>query len=366
MNEDGAAVVRLTDTATKAQARSLIVDFLTVQGLRHGIEDVNAVGTLQMKFRPADYSFVQLYQWHKKVSPVLLRYRTVTMTDVDEVKNRVVVGVSTTDEVGVLLAVIDQLGVPREAVETKIVSPVEIEQSLNDVVRPIIGGTQIEDCTLTYNVAHTFTDGTLDPDEYFLTAAHCTDVFGTSTGMPIGQATSADVIGHEYVDPPLFTDSEDPSCPYGRKCRYSDAALFIHQSVDYSHGYVAWPPPNSTVFSEQKVISGAGDPIVGLVVHKIGSRSGRTHGTVSETCAPYKQFRNGVDTGRTMLCQNRADYHSVEGDSGSPVLQLMSDGTTVDRGIHWGSGGLFSSPNLWNQEIRFVMGGGLGATINSR
>ncbi len=49
------------------------------------------------------------------------------------------------------------------------------------------------------------------------------------------------------------------------------------------------------------------------------------------------------------LCQDRASYTSGPGDSGSPVLAPDVDSPIQDAssiyGVHWGSGGIYSS--IW-------------------
>jgi hypothetical protein len=365
----GTLVVRLVDVAQAPLARVVLLRFLE-QELMPGPQNAAARNRAMdaMRVEAAEYDFRQLRGWYTQLARDVLPLNGVNMGDIDEVHNRIVIGVDGAGTAAKVAARIAQMPVPFAAVEIGIVPPTRMQQSLRSTVRPVIGGLQLSwgPCTMTYNVARRLIDGALDPNGYFLTNSHCTDVFGETTGMSVGQATWDAVIGTEHVDPPLFTSAQDSRCPSGLLCRYSDAALFIHNSTQYRHGYVAWPPVGSINFAEQRVIIAAGDPVVGIAVHKVGRTTGRTTGTVTRTCVDFRQRTpTGADTGRMMLCQAQGDYTSAGGDSGSPVLQLWPDGTVVDLGIHWGSGGVFSPSNAWNAEIRAVTGGGLGATVAS-
>jgi Trypsin len=328
-----------------------------------------------MRVAKAAYTFQQLRIWYAYVTRDILPAAGVTMGDIDEVRNRIVVGIENAALEASIAAKLAGLPIPAGVVEVETVAPAEITSTtLQNYVRPVVGGLQVGFlqggsqylCTLTYNIAHRFVNGGLDPAEYFLTCSHCTDAFGQNTGMAMGQPTIDYPIGTEYADPPLFTSSHDSRCPANRQCRYSDAALFKYNGSSYLQGYAAWPPNNSITFTDEKTITGAGDPIVGLTVYKVGRTTGRTGGAVTRTCADYPQYDNGTDTGRSMLCQSQANLAVERGDSGSPVFWLFGDGTLDSVGILWGGAagyGVFSTANDWNQELRAVVGGGLGETI---
>ncbi len=284
------------------------------------------------------------------------------MTDIDELHNRIMVGVADASRISSVSAAVSRLNVPTDVIVVEQVDPVEIELSLRDRTRPLVAGVEINStvgtCTFGYNVAHWF-NGEFQ-EEHFVTNAHCTTSFGQVFNMSMGQQVSSDIIGTESVDPPLFTNSSDPRCPVGRQCRYSDAALFLYNGTSFNHGIVAWPNVGSINYSSTNTITGGGDPIVGLTVHKVGRTTGHTTGVVSETCVDLAQFSGGFDTGRTMLCQVRGNYNSGGGDSGSPIVWVFPDGTLVNTGIHWGSGGVFSMANEWVREMREPFGVGHG------
>ena len=82
-------------------------------------------------------------------------------------------------------------------------------------------------------------------------------------------------------------------------------------------------------------------PLVGNPVNKVGRTTGRTKGSISETCVSIPV----ADTDITLLCQSRASYLSNSGDSGSPVFRVTNSPSTNDVAlveIHWGGSGSFS------------------------
>ncbi len=362
----GQLIIRLKDQSLLDSFKPRITQFLTRDAggnaafVAERMEQVAAA-----RAQEAQYDFRQLHTWYQQVVAIAGGAEGVTMGDIDEVRNRVVVGVANSSRIASMEEAVARLGIPSGVVIVEQFDPVEIhqsQQSLRDRTRPVIAAVEISSglgiCTLGYNVAHWFNEEY--QEEYFVTNSHCTTVFGQVTGMSMGQAVSTDIIGTESVDPPLFTNSSDPRCPAGRQCRYSDAALFLYNEASFSHGIVAWPDVGSIDYSNIRVITGGGDPIVGMTVHKVGRTTGHTTGVVSETCIDVPQFSGGFDTGRTMLCQVRGNYNSAGGDSGSPVVDIFPDGTLVNRGIHWGSGGIFSMGNEWLRELREPLGVGHG------
>lgn len=153
---------------------------------------------------------------------------------------------------------------------------------------------------------------------YFLTNAHCTSQFGSSTGQSAGQPTlnpPTDVIGSEVSDPPTFTGG---ACPSEKVCRYSDAALFKYTNGAFpTFPAVAYPSVGSTSYTQTKWVGGTVAPYVGLVIHRVGQVSGHQTGTITATCAHF----NILGTNRRLLCQMEATGNTpMEGDSGSPVV----------------------------------------------
>jgi hypothetical protein len=289
----------------------------------------------------AQYSFLDLYRWQQQMSPEMLALPDVVFTDIDEMTNRLRIGI--TDSPGRAEAVeeyLSKLGVPREAVlisETK-----EVWPELRSRRRPLRGGLQINFggflCTLGFVATRQGTTG-------FVTNSHCTNTQGGVEGTVYHQPSASGTtnrIGQEIADPTYFTGG---SCPSGRRCRFSDSsfARVPHPSgpsVTTARGTIARPPTGSFTWNgvDTFTITAEAAPVAGQAVTKVGRTTGRTSGTVSRTCVNFNVAGSNI----TQLCQSQASFASAGGDSGSPVFRITSLPNVTLVGIHWGSGGVFS------------------------
>ncbi len=276
----------------------------------------------------------------------------VVYTDVDEVANRVRIGIESSVSEAVIEQELQRLGVPREAVLISVTDPIELmNHTLRDVVSPRAGGLQIwrfippstaSICTLGFNVRAPGTSV-----QGFVTNSHCTEVRGEVTGTQWAQKQLVlpfEPIAVEAHDAPFFT------CQYaGFRCRYSDAAGARYlPGVDNVHGQIyrtLFPGTTSPAtleidhdnerftITQERLF-----PMVGNVLNKIGRTTGWTMGPVTQTC---------VDTGVSgatppiaMLCQDFVQAAVAGGDSGSPVFERIGDSGNVRLvGILWGGGG---------------------------
>lgn len=322
---------------------------------------------------PAAFDYSQLRGWYRRISSIHADPRVV-YTDIAEHLNRLVIGLVPGSDRESIEASIRGRGVPTDAVVLETAAPANISATLQDLVRPTVAGLRIGgsggSCTLGYN-AHeavgSYPNMTLDTAQrYFLTAAHCTPTFGSSNGSAMGQPTVANTIGYEIVDPPLFTSAEDGRCPQGRQCRYSDAALFEYTpSVSMQLQGIA-RTSGLTIVGTDSIVNINPCPywcvMVGWSqVRLVGSTSGAQTGTVQSVRADVKQYNQGVDTGRTLLCQTRASYTSAGGDSGAPVVSSNADANKTLQGIHWGTsilpegGPIFATFSLAQQAHREIV-----------
>lgn len=349
--------VYLTDPSRSAGARAPIQAFLT----RGGRE------TATLRFVQGEYTFPQLAGWYRQLVSGL-EASGITVTDIDDRRNRLLVGVMDAGVRDRVLAAVAGLGIPAEAVIVEEIPPAVIEASVQGTVRPVVGGVQIQSsagtCTLGWNAIRFHTTdpfGQVDFSDYFITNSHCTDQFGVVMGLVMGQPTTSSPIGTEFIDPPLFTSASDSRCPSGRECRYSDAALFqYYDGIDKRFAYFARTYAGSlTIQDYVKLLSSDAPTIVGDPANKTGRSTGTTYGTITQACADQPQYErdpwgNVVDTGRTMLCQGRADYSSQGGDSGSPVFFHIYEGSppqSYPTGVHWGSGAFFSPIENVKREL---------------
>lgn len=285
---------------------------------------------------PGQYGFRELKDWHDRMMADVLNLPGVVFTDIDDAKNRLAVGVEKPEVQPLVEEQLARLGIPREAVNIEVTRPVEFETSLIDQHRPLVGGLQIATssgiCSLGFPATRAGVRG-------FVTNSHCTKYIGSVEGTRFFQPTTLGaLIGVETVDPPF----RFANCPFTKLCRYSDAA-FVRLDADVSsrRGYIARPASlNSITWNgiDTFRVIGEGNPIVGLQVTKVGRTTGMTNGTVSRTCTSFNvsggPFR--------LVCQAQANYASSPGDSGSPVFSRVGGNDVRLRGIHWGSGGVFS------------------------
>jgi len=287
------------------------------------------------------FSFLDLHSWHQELLPAVLSLPGVVFTDLDEKTNRLRIGVTESKEA---LEAVEKslagLSVPREAVlisETKPIVP-----HLRNRRRPLRGGLQINFgnflCTLGFIAVRNGVDG-------YVTNSHCTTTQGgvqnTVEHQPSASGTT-NRVGIEIADPTYFSGS---GCPAGRVCRRSDSSFIQvpHPSgptVTIARGTIARPAVNSFNWNGVDIfnITGEADPLTGQAVTKVGRTTGRTAGTVQQTCVNV----NVSGTNITQLCQSIATYANAGGDSGSPVFRITTLPSVVLVGINWGGNGTIS------------------------
>jgi hypothetical protein len=299
------------------------------------------------------YSFLDLHSWHQELSPAALSLPGVVYTDLDEQSNRLRIGVEDSKEA---LEAVEKslagLSVPREAVVISVTKP--ITPYLRNFRRPLRGGLQINFgnflCTLGFIAVRNGVNG-------YVTNSHCTTTQGgvqnTVEHQPIASGTT-NRVGIEIADPTYFSGS---GCPAGRVCRRSDSSFIQvpHPSgpaVAIARGTIARPAVNSFNWNGVDIfnITGEADPLVGQSVTKVGRTTGRTTGTVQQTCVNV----NVSGTNITQLCQSISNYGNAGGDSGSPVFRITSLPSVILVGINWGGNGttsVFSPITNIQQEL---------------
>jgi hypothetical protein len=306
-----------------------------------------------MEILEAEYNFADLHQWHQQMSPEVLDIPGVVYTDNNERENRLQIGI--TNSPGTAEAVegaLSKLGIPRAAVN--IIETKEINLHLRNRRRPLRGGLQINFgnflCTLGFIAVRNGVNG-------YVTNSHCTTTQGgvqnTVEHQPIASGTT-NRVGIEIADPTYFSGS---GCPAGRVCRRSDSSFIQvpHPSgptVTIARGTIARPAINSFTWNGVDIfnITSEGSALVGQAVTKVGRTTGRTAGTVQQTCVNT----NVSGTNITQLCQTIATYANAGGDSGSPVFRITTLPNVVLVGINWGGNGtisVFSPISQIQQEL---------------
>lgn len=350
---EGNLNVVLTNPAAQGQAARAALAPVLANGRGRG-----------MIMRQGRYDFAQLQAWRQQVERVLPRIAGVEFTDVNEVTNRVEIGVSDATAYGPVRRAVSGLSIPRPAIALVDAEPAEEHASLRNRVRPTTGGLQISRvlsngnlslCTLGFSV---LVDGTYG----YFTNTHCTL---SGIGTVHRQDASGDRIGVEVQDPAPFPDGSTHTwngvsytCRDDDGCRFSDASRGMFDDsvqAQVKHGYIARTltenvyqggNPDSTVYGTTmytidsanphfRIIGKATDVVMGDVIHKVGHKTGWTSGIVDRVCV------NSVSQG--LFCQIGAGDLGAGGDSGSPVFRRVpGSGTDVELvGLYWGT---YNSP----------------------
>ena len=295
-----------------------------------------------------------------KASPAVLALSGTVFGDNDEVNHRLVFGVENERVIPAVRTVLSQFGIPSSDYEIRVTAPIHQVATLRDRWRPTQAGIQIHFgrflCSLGFNADA----GT---ERSFITASHCTNsqggVEGTQYYQPLS-SVDATVIATEVADPEYFTFMDNPICPRGKQCRYSDSSRELYSgSVASTRGAIArtrGANNNSldvigsfTVTSQDD--AGTGAP-VGAVVNKVGRTTGWTQGPVTNTCVNTNVFGSPIH----QLCQTFVAAGVGGGDSGSGVFTITRGTNVTLVGILWGGSGdgrtfVFSPFNQIEQEL---------------
>jgi hypothetical protein len=336
-DEEGNMVVYLVDGQEEDVARKLLEPI--IRGRDVGERERN---TGQILVKKADFSFLELASYRDRATDPVFEQFGVEWTDLDEMQNRFVVGVSTSSARESVLKVLEEHRIPTEAVAFEETSRIMDQKSLRDRSRPIEGGYQIQrsggwTCTLGFNA---YSGGYAS----FLTNSHCTSSVWSNGGTSEYQNVVAggNLVGTEVKDPAPF------NCGFFGlfKCRWSDAAVIRKTSgVSWNYGKIArttfWGSPGNigsiTIDDKNPRMTIIGEysfPTGGEMFDKMGRTTGWTYGFVKKTCVDMAKSSYPGGWGR-IICQDWANYRSDNGDSGSPVFRWY--GSTVRlAGIHWG------------------------------
>ena len=335
IDAQGAPTVYLRDPGRRGQVEQALAPYLRAHGL----------GTARLKVLKGDYDWAQLEGWWVSASAEALAVPGAVFVDADEASNRVRIGVER-GAGGRVRAALAKLRMPDAAVVIEEREPVRFAvaqgprpkakpgggQSLQGVVRPIIGGVQINFpgflCTLGFNVSGGF-----------VTNSHCTTTQGGTEGTPYWQPTqsaSPGQIATEAADPQYSGNLQ--GCPSGRLCRRSDASRASYAGgVSFTPGRIARTskPGRSLTITGQFRITGEGTAVVGNVVNKVGRTTGWSQGSVTNTCVNTNVSGSNI----TQLCQTFVSATVGSGDSGSPVFQIVSGDEVRLVGLLWGGSG---------------------------
>ena len=325
--DHGVPTVYLTDLTQRDRAVGLLRAF----GRSRGLGDVRV---LQARFAYGD-----LDRWFQDISYNAFEQGHVVFVDLDEAANRVLVGVERGSSHANIRGLAARLGVPAEALTVRDADPIHYAAGLQDQVRPVVAGLQINFpgflCTLGFNAVS-------NGQNSFVTASHCTTTQGGVEGTQYWQSLSSQpnsFIGTEVADPQYFRGKgKNSPCPKGRRCRYSDSARAAYAAgVLFTLGGIAQtsgPNNGSLDITGNFSIGGAGGEVAGDVANKVGRTTGWTQGVITNTCVDVGVLGTNI----VQLCQNLVTAGVGAGDSGSDVFFDTGSGVNL-LGILWGGNG---------------------------
>lgn len=331
-DEQGNREVQLTDLSQQDLALR-VLDSRPQPELAEGETHTGVTHFVQAK-----YDFATLRDTRNQVVESVLKVQGVSIIDLEEQRNRVLVGV--VDDAA-RAAVEEQLLASRVfagAVAVEVTGAPEAFQTLQNFFRPLRSGYQIQNglagtCTLG-------PPGLTRAPSYF-TNSHCTQFYWWNTGTAFFQHVvgGAFFIGREVADPPGWP------CFGGWVCRWSDAALIGVAGGVPAANQIARPAFPGFHWAPGSINTAGGAawgilnpplwwPFAGQWVDKVGRTTGWNRGIVTNTCvilvAPPP-----APPGRAVLCQYLMTNMAGPGDSGSPVFQNLGGNARV-AGILWG------------------------------
>lgn len=328
LQEDGTPVIRLTDQTKRGEVQRYLA-----QELASARSGRRANAQQQPVFVPAAYDFAQLKDWAEQLTPLMASRGDVYLVDVDEVGNRVLLGVADATATGAVRAEAARLGVPANAVATQTQQAPQTRASLRDRQATLKGGIQIAFgqylCTLGFPATRVSTGASI-----FVTNAHCTGTQYVSDGIAIYQNTVAagNQIGNEVADRGMY------ACITGvASCRRADAAYISNNGTrPVGRGLIArtnWATggnAGTTIVGDFRIVGRyTGTLPVGTSLDKTGRTSGSTYGNVTNSCVTIGSLR----------CQDISRVWSEGGDSGSPVYVWTANNDVQLHGVMWGGPG---------------------------
>ncbi len=221
--------VYLTDPSREAAARSVVAAALGPKGM----------GKAGFRVQRGRWEFAQLAAWRGRLMSVM-SVPGVVLSDVDEARNQIRIGVEDAAAGERVRAVLARLDVPTEAVVVEVTERSSSRpRFVTGCATPSAGSrlrTATSLCTLGFHVSRDSSPG-------FVTNSHCTNVQGGVEGTEYFQptVTATNFLGTEVMDP-AFAEAGQViggiECPAGRRCRFSDAAL-VQSNGDQAVGYLA-------------------------------------------------------------------------------------------------------------------------------
>ncbi len=324
--DGGRPTVFLTDVSGRGPAVQALTPFMRGTGR----------DPTDLQVRRGDFNYRQLTLWFNATSPLALDVDGAFMVDLDEARNRVLVGVENHAAGVAVRAALLRAGLPEGSLLIEEREPIRPMLLLQGAATPIVGGVQINFpgflCTLGFNAR------TAGGENSFITNSHCTAAQGGVQNTPYYQplqSTNPTLIATEVADPAYQKNL--PGCPKKRSCRYSDAARARYSAgTNFQLGQIAQPGSlGSLSYTAYWTITGHGGPTVGQTLNKVGRTTGWTAGPVTNSCVHTAVSGSKI----VQLCQFFVTAGVGSGDSGSPIFLIGGGSSVTLIGILWGGGG---------------------------
>jgi hypothetical protein len=329
LQNDGTPVILLANGRGRGEAQRYLAGLLAESRKgRHARAPQTPV------FRTVSYDFAQLKGWFDQLDDLLERDEVYLM-DVDEVNNRVLVGVRDGTAVREIRSEALGRGIPAAALHVEVRKPTgnRQAQTLRDYAFTVMGGFQHQFSPDPYDICTIGFTAIWNNRYALVTNSHCTVNYLASDGTAMMQPVWAagNQIGFEVKDRGTYGCNG-----WFTSCRRSDAAIY-ERTIDRSPGIVngfiaktafAYGGPGSLdITGSYSIIRRyAGSSPVGTWLDKTGRTTGSTYGQVTQSCVAIGKFR----------CQDISNIYSEPGDSGSPVYVWLGNDEVELYGLMWG------------------------------
>ena len=353
LDKEGEQLIVLAKNLEKASTiKSTVRSYVNNVYQRAGLQFNDS----EVSLKSANFSYTELSNWRDKIIKAIFDVDGVVSFDLAEDKNALLVGILNYTNRAQIETLLEGLNVPQGMIQIYKTGKLKSLKgkggmpffkdrtgqsalTLEDVVRPLIPGTEIQRvtpisgqqfpeityCTIGFNAV-------LGNKDVFFTNSHCTEIgsvwqVNASSDYHQSDRSSAPAsIGTEIYDP---AGSE---CFVLWDCRYSDAAAIEKtDTLSWDFGFVPkteglginWTPGSKTIIQPKlEIVDDDINVMVNLPVTKMGKSSGWTAGFVGQTCTT-EVWDRGSDI--LLLCQNAVDGMYAEGgDSGSPVFDVLT------------------------------------------
>lgn len=344
LDASGTLVVLVRDESDNARARTAMRSLLSRGMLPPSLTKRRPAITIQK----AKYSFGELATWRDSLGDQLSHIPGVTSLDLDEVQNRVTIGVDPAQQTAATSAVRQltrSLAIDTSAIAFRVhgylkprsgamaAASTMFSTTIYEHTDTLVGGIIVRtssasglpgggpgDCTMGFVADR-------NGVRSFVTATHCTAVWGGGPDGTVMSQWAVRQVGTETVDP------NKSQCGLWDWCRNSDAALFaLNGGIPSHRGLIARTSSRNAGYHNGGSGSRNVDPnrpyffvtatsgaVSGQVVEKMGHVSGWTWGVITNTCVDHF-FNQGGLVDYVTKCSLEANINHISGDSGGPLF----------------------------------------------